>query len=178
MRSCCYCTYDGQVEISHLVSRDQLTHMRWVVFTALIQTTRRASSVVQNTGRLGGGSPPPNRPGRIGNPTWSGFGLPETLVRIQYLPSTYLFCCHVTCQAYQLTYMKWVVFTAIIQTSRRVSSVVRTLLFQEKVAAGSKVVERGRHLIGSGKLPGFGQTETLVQIQHLPDSFLFCSSTV
>lgn len=84
------------------------------------------------------------------------------------------------CQKCQLTYMKWVVFTVIIQTSRRVSSVVRTLLFQEKAATGSKVVsgEGGRHLTGCGKLPGFGLTETLVQIQHLPNSFLFCSSAV
>lgn len=69
-----------------LLAVSALTYMSRVMFTVIIQTLRRVTSVIQNTSRLGGGSPPPNRPGRIGTPTWSGFGLPETLVRIQYLP--------------------------------------------------------------------------------------------
>lgn len=70
-----------------------------------------------------------------------------------------------------------VLFTVIIEQIWRFSSVVRTLLFQEQVAAW-QTGEGGRHLTGSDKLPGFGLTETLVQIQHSPESFLFCLSAV
>lgn len=62
-----------------------------VVLVVIIQTSRRVSSVVQNAGPVGGGSPPPNRLDRVFHSIWSGFGLTETLVRIQYLPRNSLF---------------------------------------------------------------------------------------
>lgn len=62
------------------------------------------------------------------------------------------------------------------QTSRRVSSVVRTLSDQGMAVATSGLSRLGggdRHLTGRLVLSGFGLTETLVQFQHSPESFLF-----